>query len=70
MRAADGRLRDAVFRLRRSRPLGHGFVLDFVSELLASNRARFADLTVPLATARQQALLTYLDGFVRARMGP
>ena len=70
VRAADGRLRDALFRLRRSRPLDHGFVLEFVDELLVWNRPRFADLTVPLATAKQEALLAYLDGFVAARTAP
>ena len=63
--APDGRVRDALFRLRRPSGRVGPFRRDSVLELLAFDRPRFADRTLPAPTSTQQRLLAYLDGVTR-----
>jgi hypothetical protein len=63
--APDGRLRDALYRLRRPDGQVGSFRRDSVLELLAFGDTRFAGRPLPEASVAQQRFLRYLDGLLR-----
>jgi hypothetical protein len=63
--APDGRLRDALYRLRPPNGRLGPFRRDSVLELLAFGDRRFAGRRLPDASVAQQGFLRYLDRLLR-----